>query len=103
MRFIKKPEFRTPGNQARKRSATTLTRRKATHRHRSQSSIKSESSHRRVNIRSFGACRTRPERNVVGHGELVVQTSRVGKKADTLAYRPTIRQKIDAEDHGFTL
>ena len=98
MRFVEQPQFRAARHEAGQRGSATLTGGESTDAHVTESTVEPESRHRRLSIDLIGTCGPRPETDVVGHGEVVVEPTPVGQQPDSPTDRTSIRSQVGTED-----
>ena len=96
--LVEQPELRSPGEQHGQRGSPPLPRRQPGHGHVGQTTVETEASHGGLHVGATGAAGPGPERDVVGHREVVVETAGVTQQAHPVPDGPRIGSQIDPED-----
>src|SRR5438445_1038332 len=99
--LVEQPQLGPAGDHRRDRGSASLPRRELVDRDAGQPSVDAEGDHRRVGLGVSGTTGARPEVDVVGHGEIVVETGGVPEQAHATAYGDTAGAvaEIDTEGH----
>jgi len=95
VRLVEQPEFGSTGDESGQGGATPLTSRQFRHPHIGQSAVESHASHRVASFVSRGARQPAPEFDVLGHGEIVIQTVGVADEPDVGPHPITIGCQIN--------
>ena len=103
MGFVEQPQGTVTGQQDSQRRPTSLTCRQPRDRDGGESSVQTDTCQGAIGRRLRTACCTSPERDVVGHAQVLVQTRCVTEQADQRTNGSAIGTKIAAQHHGLTL
>jgi hypothetical protein len=101
MRFVKQPKFWTPRQQTGKRRSPPLTSRQTANRNIAQSAIETKLRHCRFGIGHVGSRCPRPEMNIVGNSEFVVEASSVRQQSNPMTHSAAVITKVDAQHNCF--
>ncbi len=102
MGFVEQPQGTVTGQQDGQRRPTPLTCRQARDRDGGESSVQTDSSQGAIGRRLRTACGTSPERDVVGHAQVLVQTRCVAEQTDQRTNGLPIGTKITTQHDGLT-
>jgi hypothetical protein len=102
MWFIEQPKFGTSRQQTGERCSPPLTSRQTTNRNIAQSTIKTKLRHCRFGIADVGSRCPRPEMNVVGNREFVIEAGSMGQQPNAVTHGATVIAKDDTQHNCLT-
>jgi len=102
MRFVKQPKFGTSRQQTGKRGSPPLTSRQTANCDIAQSTIETKLCHCRFGIDHVGARCPRPEMNIVGNREFVIEASSVREQPNPVPHGAPVFTKVDTQHNCLT-